>query len=546
MESVNSGGIPRELMRDGEDFARSMGSFFFSPYPWQREAVPVVAEKNTTLIISSNKIGKTALVANIAISWCLGYEPWTGSSSEKPGYVEVGGVWYHPSSLGMSPPVNIIIVGESWETHIKETLVPELKRWAPDGWYTTRRNQQGVEAYWEWMNGSKLTIMCYTQEDKVFESFRGQGAIFDEPPPKKKVEAVARGMMLDQGKMLFSLTPLSEVWIYDDYVLTSRRDVGVIDGLCITDNPDLYGSDVAVLVKMGLTERQVERFFEFLLWKDKERGEYVDDKGAAAEKYLEEVAPGTVDQYIGGLKILRFVREIDPSDVGPRLFGVFRELVGRVIPEFNRDIHLIEPFEVSTGWPVVPMVDFHLSTPQAISYWATSENDLNFGVREVWEHYDAAEIADDIIRQVRTKGWLIKHAYIDPLSKGDTGYMKNRVGTDVKDTFTILEGRLKEQGIKLHVGSKDKVSGIRNIKTALRGPNKIPTTFLFNTLRRHLYEVSRWVYDDGVPKKENDHFMENWYRHTLTGTRWIDYHRSSTYQPISTPRLNGPGGWMGV
>jgi hypothetical protein len=33
--------------------------------------------------------------------------------------------------------------------------------------------------------------------------------------------------------------------------------------------------------------------------------------------------------------------------------------------------------------------------------------------------------------------------------------------------------------------------------------------------------MQRWIYDEnGKPKKENDHFEENLYRFTLTGTKY--------------------------
>ena len=80
--------------------------------------------------------------------------------------------------------MNLILTGEDWKLHIGRTLVPELKKWAPDGWYTTKKNEQGTEYFWEWKNKSTLTIMSYSQEDDLFESFRAQGLLMDEPPPK--------------------------------------------------------------------------------------------------------------------------------------------------------------------------------------------------------------------------------------------------------------------------------------------------------------------------------------------------------------------------
>jgi len=249
-------------------------------------------------------------------------------------------------------------------------------------------------------------------------------------------------------------------------------------------------------------------------------------------------------ELISKLKILKFIKDIDPSDVPPRVFGQFKSLVGRVLKEFDENIHVVKPFDVPTDWPTTVMIDFHLSTPQAISYWTVNRQDINYCIAETWKNFNAGEIADDIIRKVKFHGWKIEDAYIDPLSKGDTAYMRNALGTDVRDTFSQLDERLSEHGITLHVASKDKESGIKNIQEWLKGPNKMPTCYVFDNCERHLYEVKRWVFDDeGKPSKDcSDHFMENWYRYTLTGARYSDHE----IKPLPTRPPSQPGAWMGM
>ena len=39
-------------------FKKKNGIFFWKPYPWQDRALPVIADKNTTAVCASNKIGK--------------------------------------------------------------------------------------------------------------------------------------------------------------------------------------------------------------------------------------------------------------------------------------------------------------------------------------------------------------------------------------------------------------------------------------------------------------------------------------------------------
>lgn len=525
-------------------YRESYRTFFWVPYPWQDRLLSSVRGKSTVAAISSNKIGKTAAVVNILLSWLFGFEPWT-VDYQGPDRVfgPDGKTYYRRSSLGIAPPVSLMLTGEDWKAHIGRVLIPELKKWAPQGWYTTKRNEQGVEYYWEFVNKSTLTIMSYSQDDDLFESFRVQGVVMDEPPPKSKYAAMSRGLLLDRGKTLLSLTPLKEAWILDEIVLSGRRDIGIVDGLDIRDNPDLYNSDLELLGELGLTEEQKMAYFDLLLYENVEKQTPVTDRGHAAMVYLEHLLPVGVQERISELKIHKFIADIDPSDVPPRVFGQFKSLVGRVLKEFDDNVHVVNPFDVPTDWPVTVMIDFHLSTPQAVSYWTVNRQDIHFCIAETWKNMNADEIADDIIRKVRGYGWNIENAYIDPLSKGDTAYMKNMIGTDIRSTFNILDERLSAAGITLQVASKDKESGIKNIQTWLKGPNNMPTCYIFDTCERHIFEVKRWVFDDdGKPIKENDHFMENWYRYTLTGARFED-HR---IEPLPQRRMVGAGNWMGA
>ena len=486
----------------------------------------------------------TADIINIIISWLVGYEPWSPVEKDASDGIEIGGEWYRKSSLGIEPPVDLILTGEDWKTHIGKTLVPEIKKWMPVGWAKTKKNEQGVEYYWEVGCGKKkpstLTLMSYSQDDSLFESFRVQGVVMDEPPPKSKYKAMSRGLLLDNGKTLLSLTPIKEAWILDDIVLSGRKDIAIVDGLCITDNPDLYNGDRKMLDP--LTEIEKAEYFDLLLYEDKEKKKYVSDRGHAAEVYLENHLPFEKHADISKLKILKFIKDIDPDDVPPRVFGEFKSLVGRVLKEFDTNIHMIKPFDVPTDWPVTVMIDFHLSTPQAISYWAVDKLNCHYSVGETWKNISSNGIADDIIRHLRS-GLRIEDAYIDPLSKGDTAYMRNQLGADIEDAYTTIENKLAEHGITLHVASKDKVSGIRNIREWLKGPNGKATCYIFDDCERHLFEVQRWVYDDnGLPQKENDHFCENWYRYSLTGAKYEDYQVNS----LPHHETGSAGAWMGL
>ena len=520
-----------DINRKLDDITNTHRCFFFKPYKWHERTLQVIPNKNITACIASNKIGKTCLGANTVISWALGFEPWSPVDKNYPDAVEYQGKYYKPSSLGKSPPVKIRIVGLDWKEHIGETIVPELKKWAPIGTYTTRKNEQGVEHEWDWFNKSEFKIMCNSQDDMVFESFLCDAAWLDEPLEKRKFTGISRGVFMVNGKVLFTMTPLSAAWVLDEIVLSGRGDIGIIDKLDIRANEHTNNDEFDKLGKMGISATQIEKYFDLLLYEDKEKGKYVQDKGKKAEEFIKRLIPVEKYEDIYKLKMLRFIKDIDPKEVAPRIFGEFKALIGKVLKEFDSGIHVIdkiEPDKIPTDWLVTPMIDWHLNVPIAVSYWAVDEHDINYCISETWENMSGEETADDIIRKKKIYGWNIVEVFIDPLAKGDTEYMKNRAGTNITDTYSIIQSRLLNHGIRLSVASKDKVSGIKNIETKLLGTNKRPSVFICKNCYRHLFEVNRWIYgDDGKPCKENDHFMENWYRYTLTGAK---YYKKKLYR----------------
>ena len=139
--------------------------------------------------------------------------------------------------------------GEDWKEHIGKTLVPMFKEWMPVGEFDApRKNEQGIENFWRHTNKSTLTFMCYTQDDKLFESSKIQGGLTDEPLAQPKHEALKRGLFFDRGKLGMIATPLTEAWLLDDIILKNDPEIGVMTGLTIYDNPDKFNNESLSLI----------------------------------------------------------------------------------------------------------------------------------------------------------------------------------------------------------------------------------------------------------------------------------------------------------
>jgi hypothetical protein len=371
--------------------------------------------------------------------------------------------WDGKESIFGRRPTRGRIICVDWEHHAQEVVVPTLKEWLPRGTYRTKTNNVGVEAIFIFNNGSTIELLTHSQDTRIHEGWKGEWVWSDEPLPRDKYTANKRGLVDKDGVFILTLTALYEPWILDEIALKNDPSVGSVLEIPIQANPLLTPEAIKV-----------------------------------------------------------FEDSLPDEEVVARIKGGWLQLVGRVVKSFDRNRHVIAPFKVPFDYPVVAMIDTHLSLPQAIGFYTWDKRDIEYVIDETWENLSPEAVADNIISKMKQNTWNIKHVFIDPLAKGDSKYMKQRE-IEIEDTFSIIERKLAPYGIILHLASKDKSSGVRNLHDRFLGINSIPTLFIFDNCDRHIYEIQRWVYDEeGVPKKQNDHFCENLYRSTLSGIKYTD------------------------
>jgi len=366
--------------------------------------------------------------------------------------------WDGRTSVFNGAPTKGRIICTDWPHHAAKVIVPKLQEIIPKGSYTTKKNNHGVDSDWVFPNGSTFQLMTIKQDTQSHESDTLHWVWSDEPLPIEKYGANCRGLVRNNGIYLLTLTAVGkESWILDLIAMNTGKNYG-----CVTRIP------------------------------------------MRANTYLTEDS------------IVQFEKDLPDSEIPARIYGEWLQLTGMVIKQFDKDVHVIEPFDIPPTWPVVPFIDIHLNKPQAISFYTWDQYQREYQIDEIWENLSPEEIAYAILKKRQDNGWNIAECGIDPLAKGDAAYLKNRYG-DVADTFTIIEGILSPQGIELFAASKDKDSGIRNIEMLLKGVNKLPALYFFaGCTDQSLWQLQRWIYDDsGIPLKKDDHFPENLYRSTL-------------------------------
>lgn len=360
------------------------------------------------------------------------------------------------------------ILCKDWEKSAKDTIVPALKEWLPVGTYETKKNSVGVEYEWTFpKTKSKLTICTYNEDTKSQEGWKGDFVHADEPPPRDKYIANRRGLVDYNGVFTMAMTAISEPWILDEIVENPDPSTGIVADIPITANTSLSPEAIRIY-ESGLTE---------------------DEKIA-------------------------------------RIQGGWLQLTGRVWKMFDQRIHVVEPFKIPPDWPVQFQIDFHLTVPHAISFVACDKYNRFFACSEVWENCSSEQLADEIIKLKLANTWRLTYGEVDALSKGDTSYIKNRLGA-AEDSYTIIERKLRKYGIRLGVGSKDEKSYIKAVETRLKGVNGMPTLFIFNTCKETIKQVQRWAYDDNGKPKDDGHFPECLGRFTQTGLKYTDPHQWS-------------------
>lgn len=407
------------------------------------------------------------------------YKVFTYTGANRIGKTTIGAVIAHSTLIGKwlwngepvpiphKLPRKVRYVGQDWEKHIKAVVEPALKKWWPkQRKVETRKNNFGVEAFWtDVETGSTLELMSNNQEADLHEGWDGDLIIYDEPPRREIRVANARGLIDRKGRELFCMTLLKEAWV-DREVIKATNEDGTPD----TTVFNVHGGDISVNIGYGITQEGVDQFAKTLTDEEKDA----------------------------------------------RLRGIPSYMSGLVYPTFNRQKHLIARFPIPTNWPVDIRIDIHPRERQAVLFVATDERNYKYACDEIWEHGDGTQIADEIVRFISRNAYRVGTIKIDPLSKGDSNN-ENTVYDKVADVL-IRHGHL------LYVATKDKTAGILEVKNSLLGPNKMPSLFFFDDLKRTVFEIEGYMYDKETqkPQDKDDHMMENLYRVLLDGTRYSD------------------------
>ncbi len=197
---------------------------------------------------------------------------------------------------------------------------------------------------------------------------------------------------------------------------------------------------------------------------------------------------------------------MDEVSLQARRYGRFASAAaGLVYPEFDENVHVIEPFAIPKEWQDTVSIDPGLNNPLSAHWYAV---DYDGNVYAIAEHYEAGRDIDyhaDAIREISERlDWHVDGkgrlcALIDSAAKQRTlGSLKS-----VVELFY-------ERGILVNPNvEKDLFSGIARVKSYLNQKNGQPNLYVFKNCVNLIRELKGYYWGSGdVPRKADDHSLD--------------------------------------
>ena len=211
--------------------------------------------------------------------------------------------------------------------------------------------------------------------------------------------------------------------------------------------------------------------------------------------------------YLDQSEIEALEKSLDERTLQARRYGRFATAAeGLVYPEFDENIHVIEPFALPKEWQDNISIDPGLNNPLAAHWYAV---DFDDNVYVIAEHFEAGQGVDyhaQKIKEISEKiGWKTDgqgrvRALIDSAAKQRT----------LASTKSVAE-LFYERGILVNPDvDKDMFSGIARVKSYLNTKNGLPNLFIFKNCVELIKELKGYYWGSGdLPKKVDDHALDD-------------------------------------
>ena len=287
----------------------------------------------------------------------------------------------------------------------------------------------------------------------------------------------------DQGREKFQGTSLDYVWFDEeptqDIYTECRMRVLDKDGDIFATMTPLKGMTF-VYDEIYLNKHNDENvWYEFMQWDD---NPYIGEEAKNALK-----------------------ASMSEEELRSRQYGEFMDYGGKVYPEFDENLHVIEPFDVPYDWQDKLSIDPGLKNPLSCHWYAV---DYDGNVYVVAEHYEKEK---DIIYHSEKIHEISNNLH---WHRNSNGMLETLIDSAASQTTLASRKSVAdlfyEHNILTNTNvNKDVFSGIQKVKSYLKNANGETKIFIFNTCKNLIREIKtyRWGKGDS-PVKVDDHSMD--------------------------------------
>lgn len=300
--------------------------------------------------------------------------------------------------------------------------------------------------------------------DQGREKFQGSSldfVWFDEEPPKDIYDECRMRVLDKRGDIFGTMTPLKGLtFIHDEIYLNLRQ------------NPQVW--------------------YEFMEWAD--------------NPYLDEQ------------EVKELTESLSEDLLESRRYGRFKCSEGLVYPEFDENVHVVDPFNVPIDWQDNISIDPGLNNPLS-AHWYCVDYDGNVYV--IAEHFEAG-------KDITYHSNKIKEISLRLNWKRDSRGRINAIIDSAANQKTLsslksVSELFYEEGILVNpFVDKDLFSGIQQVKKYLKINNGKSKIYIFRNCVNLIRELKNYRWGSGeTPRKTDDHALDELRYYLMTKPQGI-------------------------
>lgn len=205
--------------------------------------------------------------------------------------------------------------------------------------------------------------------------------------------------------------------------------------------------------------------------------------------------PSWASPYLAAKEIEEAKRVLANETFAQEYGAQFTTFTGRVYKEFNRSVHVIEPFAIPESWRRFRSIDFGYTNPFVCLFLAVDE-DENVYIYD--EHYQAGKLTDYHLAEIMRRSGNFQASFCDPSAR------------------QLIED-MRARSLSLTPADHELRSGIEAVREKLKiKEDGRPSLFVLKGCLNTIFEFEQYRYpetkgdgnDREEPLKLNDHAMD--------------------------------------